>query len=650
MGFLDTPKKKQIPLEESRMKDFLDACCYAYYVQSTSMVSDEAFDKLKMGYEKVTGHEYVAVGSNVDNRFKKETHIHPMLSLEKVTAVSDLVRWANNKSEMVENLVIDWKLDGVSLSLIYAYGHLIKAVTRGNGTVGENVTHNIKNIANIPMYIEALKTCDYVEIRGEVLISKKNFADMQEKHPEFTSARNLASGSVRLKNPDEGKDRNLDFIAYYSYYETGRASNVLDDYDMLPKWGFKIPGYSTIACNASIRAFEAEIHEFEITRSQYPYQTDGLVIKINNVSIANSLGATSHHPKSAIAFKFEAEKEWTTLVGVKWQTSATGRVNPVGILKPVQIGDVTVSNVSLHNLDIMEELNLKLNAQVQIKRANDVIPMVVRCDYSDNNVVDIIIPKTCGACDSPTEIRDKFLYCTNPNCKAVLKEKIIKFANILEVKGIGEAVAENFAATIIQYNKTNTDHYNYYNLIDASPAVWALMANSKVLGDKIYNEVLKARDNFTSVKALTALFIDGVGKTASEKILNKYSYAMLATHSVYDLMSIDGIGETLADNIVNSLSGSYKETYRYFDQYIVDPEPKVLDSNKLNGLSFCVTGTHEIGRTELEKLIKDNGGSLAGVSKNLSYLIAGDKAGSKLEKATKLNIKIINYNEFKELL
>ena len=621
---------------------FLNECSDSYYKNSVSKIPDREFDKLKDLYEQQTGKSYERVGASLDSRFKKENHRYPMLSLEKVNTTQDLMKWAKNKTAHTYSLIFDWKLDGVSLSLIYVYGHLIKAVTRGNGAEGENVTHNAANVNGILSYVKNIADKAYVEIRGEIVISKENFAKMRLENPEFVSARNLASGSVRLKNPEESKNRNLDFIAYYIYGEDGLYTHLKEAYDLLIDWGFTIPYYQTLSITDHLIKYEYFIKNFENERESYPYEVDGLVIKISDKTVIKQLGTTSHHPKSAIAFKFEAEKSWTTLIGVEWSVSSTGRINPVGILNPVQIGDVTVGRVSLHNLDIINGLNLAINRQVLVARCNDVIPKIERCIIEDEGTP-IELPTHCPDCSANTIKKDKFLYCLNTKCPKVLAEKIIKFANILEIKGIGNAVAENIA---YQLTALKAD---YYNILQFEVVDFSFAAESDVLGTKIHKELLKAKENFTPVKALTSLFIEGVGSSVAEKILEKHNYKELPSKVQY-LTYIDGIGSVLASNVCDFLQNNY-EVYNYLMGYIMETTVTTeKHSNKLTGSSFCVTGVHPIGRTELEQLIKNNGGDVKSVSAKLDYLVAGDKAGGKLDKATKLGIKVISYDNVLELI
>lgn len=467
---------------------------------------------------------------------------------------------------------------------------------------------------------------------------------MKLENPEFVSARNLASGSIRLKNPEESKTRNLDFLAYYVYNSTGLRDDLINCYHSLVTWGFSIPPFTNITQWATEDAHTRLIKEFEVNRANYAYQTDGLVIKMNSHRLIKELGATSHHPKSMIAYKFESEFSETSLINIEWQVSSTGRINPVGILTPVQIGDVTVARVSLHNLDNIRQLNLKINDSVIISRANDVIPFLKEAVRTDDSI-DIQIPECCPACGSTvTNADNTFLYCMNNKCKAVLKEKVLRFCGILGIKGIGDAIAEGIATNL---GIKDTD---YYYLLTCSEEFLSAMAGSWIVGAKIFKELEKAKENFTQEKALAALFIEGIGKTASEKIIAKYAFKDLCAKGTGCYTSIDGIGEILAYNIVTYFYTSDVNAYDFFLKYVKEGKVvAVTTSNSLLGKTFCVTGVHPVGRTELEKLIKDNSGTLGSVSKNLNFLVAGEKAGSKLMKAQSAGVKVITYSELLEM-
>ncbi len=642
MGFssmIDTKKVSKNPTEL-----LLNKYSDSYYKDSISLVSDEEFDSLKDKFFEETGKQYVRVGGSLNDAFGKITHKFPMLSLEKVNDVVDLRRWTISKAGIITTLVIDWKLDGMSLSNIYEYGTLVKASTRGDGKEGEDVTRHIPNVDGIPTYIEALKEEPYIEVRGEVLISKDNFDKLKEANPKYTSARNLASGSMKLKTPEESKGRCLDFISYYLYDENGLKGDILECYLDLVSYGFRVPEYSTITARATQESMQNIIDIFEEKRKLYPYQTDGLVIKVNHKSTIEALGATSHHPKSAIAYKFEAETAWSTLLGIEWNVSRSSRINPVALIEPTIVGDVTVSRLSVHNLDIMKDLDLKIGDKVLIKRANDVIPQIIRGVHTEEST-SIEIPKSCPTCGGLVHKENQFLYCINKSCKAVLDSTVLKFCRILEIVGVGESIAENIAT------KLKSSEKGYYEIMDFDYKDWVESSESIVIGQKLLKEMDKAKERFTTSKAIESMFIDNVGSHVGEKLAQLSALDKLASMCYSDFVAIDGIGDVLATNLFKAFDRVNNSTYDYFIGKVKTETIKELKSVNLNNMTFCVTGTHPVGRTEIETLVKENGGKLAsGVSKNLSYLIAGEKAGSKLDKAKQANVKVIDYNQFMELI
>jgi DNA ligase (NAD+) len=646
MGFINIQQKEV--KSNNNLEKLLDYYSDSYYKNSVSEISDEEFDALKERYKKETGKDYEKVGGSLSKKLKKETHVHQMLSLEKVNTQDGLEKWVSKFSHYDTGLCIDWKLDGVSLSLVYVYGHLLKAVTRGNGNEGENVSHNIFYIkineknetpVFIPTFIDDFRDKSYMEIRGEVVISKSNFEEMKKQNPEFVSARNLASGSIRTKNNDGAKDRNLEFFAYYIYNEQGLSEDLGGMDITLTNLGFKTP---RISYSPKPELFPNNwFEEFAGQKDSLNYQTDGLVIKLTNKELIEKLGNTSHHPRSAVAFKFKSDEEWTILKDVEWQTSATGRINPVGVVEPVSLCDAMIENVSLHNLEIIEGLKLHNNDEVLITRANDVIPFLKARKQTDKSCR-IIIPSFCPACNSAVSRKDKFLYCTNPKCSGVLKHKILKFSNILDINGIGDVTAQKIAE---DFGKVDLD---YYTILDMTLEEWVWACDSDVLGQKIYDQIRTLLENKISpAKAVATLFIEGIGINVAEKILEYFTYQDLKKMTYYDFVNIDGIGTILAKNLheINK-----NPAYSYLAPFVKEKESSQVLSGNLQNLAFCVTGTLPVSRTAAEDLIKQNGGKIKGISKELNYLIVGDSAGGKLEKAQKLGVKCISYDEFMGML
>jgi len=643
MGFMDTPKAVVKQESKNHLESLLDYYSDSYYRDSISEISDEEFDDLKEQYKTETGKEYNKVGGCLSRKLKKESHLHQMLSLEKVNDLETLKKWIHRVRDLTVNYVIDYKLDGVSLSLVYVYGHLLKAVTRGDGKEGENVTHNIQYVRNIPTFVEAFNKDSYIEVRGEVVISKSNFEVMKKQNAEFISARNLASGSIRVKNTEAAKNRNLDFLAYYIYKETGLLCSICEMMEFLGCVGFETPKFMTAS---NFDELVSCVNWLEKGIDEYPYTVDGLVIKIHEKDIIEKLGCTSHHPKGMVAYKFKADEAWTKLVGVEWQTSATGRINPVGIVEPVFLADANIEKVSLHNLEIIENFKLCYNDEVLIIRANDVIPYM-KSKKQMNNGDPIKVPTTCPVCGSGVSRSDKFLYCTNEKCPGVLKFKVLKFLDILDIKGVGEAIAENIVEYLKECVDESYDNSDYYNVLNFTQNEWIQVCNSEVIGEKIRNQTFELiNKGISPEKALAALLIDNVGPNIAEKILAYFTFSDLKLMTYYDYINIDGIGQVLAKNL--STIGQNK-AYLYLVNLVKnEPKPSPF-SNKLKNAAFCVTGVLPISRGACEELIKKNGGRIKSVSKELNYLVVGEKAGNKLDKAKNLNIECISYERLLEI-
>jgi DNA ligase (NAD+) len=620
-----------------------------YYNESISLISDLEFDNLKEEYEKLSGKEYEFVGCEPSTKFKKVQHKHPMLSLEKTKTIPDLYQWL--KKNNFPEIVIDDKHDGLSVSLIYEYGVFRQGLTRGNGKFGEDITHNILTVKSIPKYIKEFVKFEYIEVRGEGIISKKNFKEMKKYNHELISARNTASGSLRQKNEDICKDRHVDFIAYYILNENGLVGNEIRlHYINLKKLGFKTPEWVCIGTKTLTEYnLQKQIEELQERQKYYSYETDGLVVKTNNLKIAKDMGETGHHPKHSIAYKFKSESEWTELKDVEWNTSATGRVNPIAIVEPIEICDCVINRVSLHNIDIINSFNLKIGCELCVERSNDVIPTIIDAN-SDNCLQKIFIPKVCPSCGTTLSRDNQFIYCTNKNCPAIKAAKLLKFCEILGIKGIGEVTAEKIS------------HYiDYEQLFETTFDDLLKYTGSQVISKKLYEQIYYARNYFFPFQALQSLFIEGVGETASIKILKQIPYNDLVNTPCDVFMNISGIGQITAQTLEHALEDSdINYVYNYFKNILEDNECLEADisknnntniSTKLQNKSFLITGKLSKTRKEVESIIINHGGTIAsGVNKNLDYLILGEDAGSKLDKAKKLNIKIINENEFMEMI
>lgn len=625
---------------------------YLYYENSTPVISDEAYDALYKKYLNLCQEQpniidqnpdlVVGVGYDPASRiFNKINHLEPMLSLKKIISLDDL-QFQLDKWGTDTKLNVQPKIDGVSLSLTYNNGVLLRAVTRGNGKTGDDVTHNVINIKNIPYQIPFN---EHIEIRGEVYIPKSVFIKVQEKYPELKNERNATSGSLRQKDPNQSADRGLHFLAYDIIAATQLDYN--DIITNLEKLGFITPPCFIINPNELTNTLD-QIQE--INKNVLDYRTDGAVIKVDSYIKRKQLGNNTNWPEWAFAFKFETETVITKLVDVEWNVGKTGAVTPVGYVEPVELAGATVKKASLCNLDELRRLNIKIGSDVLIKRSNEVIPKIIEV-VNNQNSNDISIPESCPSCNHSLIIDGPRLLCPNSkSCPDQVLGKIYHAACIFEVDNLGDKQIKKMMD--LGYLKTPFDLLN----IDTSHLLQMDNVKDKQ-ANRLYLSLEKAKNNLNAEKILRACNIPNLG-SRSEKLLEYYELEQIPNLTVSDLNQLEGFGDIIAENILGWFNDEDNlDLYNSFVSFLRKTKgfksiKKEIKSDVLNNQSFLVTGTlPNFKRDEVHELIKSYGGKVAsGVSSKLDYLITGEAAGSKLEKAQKLNIKIINEDQFKQLI
>lgn len=672
---------------------------YRYYVLNDPLVSDTEYDQLykqlealeKEHPELITKNSPTQrVGSSLilNTAFPTVQHLVPMLSLDNSYNEDDLVDFDRKARENTGLDIIEYcvepKFDGASISLIYEDDELIRGVTRGNGVEGEEITTNIKQIRSIPLSAAFSEyNIQTAEIRGEVLMSKKSFAkynaQMEEEGlPVLANPRNAASGSLRIKDPKLVAKRNLEaFLYHVSYYTTLEGKKVSDEKDhskeniskkeapfithseslkMLWNLGFRSPEKEKKVVKGIEKVIEY-CREFEAGRDALPYEIDGMVIKVNDLALQDKLGMTSHHPRWAIAFKFKARQGTTKLIGVEFNVGRTGAVTPVAKLEPVFIGGVTVSSISMHNEEYIKEKDLRIGDTVLVERAGDVIPQIVKSmpELRSGHEKIIHYPKNCPVCNSELfkEEGEAVWRCINIECPAQVVEKIIHFVSkdAMDIKHFG-------AANVMKFFELG--------LLKDIPGIYTLdfEAISKLegFGKKSIDNLQKAIEDSKKQplhRLVYALGIRYVGETTAKTLANAvkeiYDFEKM---SIEELQQLEDIGIKVATSIYGFFQNddNLQILKRLQDLGLNLKNTKKQSSAEKNTLqeqSFLFTGTlNKLKRTEAEELVEKHGGKIvSGVSSKLNYLVVGEDAGSKLEKAKKINtIKIISEDEFLALL
>lgn len=663
---------------------------YRYYVLNDPLVSDFEYDKLYKQLQEIeTQHPELItgdsptqrVGSSLNQSFPTVQHMVPMLSLSNSYDAEDLFDFDRKARELTGLSTIEYcvepKFDGASISLIYEDDHLTRGATRGDGVEGEDITTNIKQIRSIPLSASFSKFgVQTVEIRGEIIMTKDAFkkyndALAEQGLPPLANPRNAASGSLRQKDPKHVAKRNLDAFFYHiSYYTTLDGHSMASDgsnnddiafgkylsthagsLEMLWQCGFRAPKKEKLVLQGIDEVIK-HVHDFEEMRDTLPYEIDGMVIKVNDFAFQDKMGMTTHHPRWAIAFKFKARQGTTKLKAVEFQVGRTGAITPVGKLDPVHIGGVTVSSISIHNEDYIKEKDLKIGDTVLVERAGDVIPQIVKSlpALRDGSEKNISFPKQCPVCKSELfkEEGEAVWRCINIDCPAQVSERIIHFISkdAMDVKNFGEA---------------NVRKFYELGLLKDVPGIYRLDfdAISKLEGfgkrsiDNLQTAI-EASKKQSLHRLIYALGIRFVGETTAKTLANAVENIMdFATKTEEELQQLDDVGIKVANSIYlffqNKQNLQMLEELKALGLQMHNTKKATVADGALKGQTFLFTGTlNKLKRSEAEAMAEAQGGKLlSGVSSKLDYLVVGDDAGSKLEKAKKINtIRIISEDEF----
>ncbi len=658
---------EQIKEEISKLVSLLNKYSYDYYVEDNPQISDTEYDTLYKQLEKLEkkypelileNSPTQRVGDRVLDEFEKIRHKVPMLSLSNTFSTEDLKDFDSRIKKLIPDNKVEYicelKIDGLAISINYENGKLVSAATRGDGTIGEDVTENIKTIFSIP---KVLKNSRSFEVRGEVYLPRKSFDLLnaeREKNNEvlFANPRNAAAGSLRQLDSKITAKRRLSAFIYSIVGDNTidsqeNALNTAITYNLPVNPNFKL-------CQNIYEVIDY-INYWSEHKNDLPYDIDGIVIKVNSYATQEEIGYTQKSPRWATAYKFPEEELATKLLDVELSVGRTGIITPVAILDPIVISGSTVSKASLHNKDIIDELDIHIGDMVVVKKAGEIIPKVVRVvkELRTEGTIKYTMPTTCPSCKEQTYVRenDPFTRCKNPDCPDQNIRKIIHFASreALNIEGLGDKVV----ATL--YEQGLISH-----TIDLFSLDREKLISLERMGEKSVDNLLnaiKASKESSLDKVIFALGILNVGKKAGKILAEKYlNLSNFMNATLDELINLDDVGQITADSILDYLSED--NNIRFINDLIqigMNPQYEVAEVNTNNifaGKTVVLTGKLvELTRNEAKDYLEKNGAKVTGsVTSKTDLVIAGDKAGSKLVKAEQLGIQVINEEQFANMV
>ena len=647
-----------------------------YYIHSISLVSDYEFDQLLKELEELeikypelydANSPTKRVGGDITKSFETVLHKYPMLSLSNSYSKDDIADFDQRVKKIIDvplTYICELKYDGVAISIIYKNGNLVKAITRGDGTQGEDVTNNVRTISSIPLVLNG----DYpenLEVRGEIMYSKSVFKELNQNREKqglalFSNPRNSASGTLKLQDSSIVAKRKLDCFIYAVYLDNHKINSLFLQYNYLAQFGFKIPSVEDkyVEQVNDVSGIMNFINYWEERKEDLPFEIDGIVIKVNEIDIQKEIGNTSKSPRWAIAYKYKAVQVSTVLEDIVYQVGRTGAITPVANLKAVEISGTIVKRASVHNADQIEKLDLRINDIVFVEKGGEIIPKITGVDHSKRNASSskFVFSSKCPECSSEL-VRDEgeaHHYCLNSNlCPPQIKGKIIHFIGRkqLNIDGIGQETIEQL------YNE---------KLIENVADLFALKKQDLLplerMAEKSAENIINGIQQSKSApfhKVLFGLGIRYVGETVAKKLTSYFKdINQLRSSNFEELCSIEEVGDKIAESIVQYFSVDYNN--KIIDLLLEnglnmtsDISENILKSTILENKKIVISGTFKnISRDELKKAIEINGGkNSSSVSKSTDILIAGENMGpSKLEKAEKFKVSIMNENEFLKLI
>ena len=648
--------------------DYINKASYEYYVLDNPTITDQEYDdyynellSIEEKYPELKREDSPTnrVGGAVLDKFEKVTHDHPMLSFDDIFNEEEIILFDERIKKVVStaHYTLEPKMDGLSGSLIYKKGVLVRGATRGDGVTGEDITTNIKTIKSVPLRL----TGDIdIEVRGEIYMSKKSFLEANREkvkngEKEFANPRNAAAGSIRQLDSKVAAKRNLDFMAYFiPNPEDYGIKTQKESLEFLRKLGF-VTNYKLNGYAKNVKDITNYIDSLSEKRDNLPFEIDGVVLKVDNLEDEKRLGFTSRVPRWGIAYKFPAKEVLTTLKEIKFTVGRTGKITPNAIFSPVHVSGSLVSKATLHNSDYCIDKDVRVGDTISIRKAGDVIPEVVevKLDRRKEDSVPFKMIENCPMCNSVLVRKDANHYCKNEHCPSRKIESLIHFSSrdAMYIEGFGESIVEDF------YNLGYLKNIDDFYTLDKYKDELMLLEG---FGEKSISKLLESASNSKKnslERLLFGLGIRYVGKKTA-KILSKYYKTMdnLIKADFDELKSINDIGDVIAKSIVDyfsdekniNLINRLKDlnlNMRYLGE-------EVNTSNEnINGKTFVITGTLSRPRDEIKEEIEGLGGNVTGsVTKKTDYVIAGEKAGSKLTKANELGIRVLTEEEYNNML
>ncbi len=648
--------------------DYINKASYEYYVLDNPTITDQEYDdyynellSIEEKYPELKREDSPTnrVGGAVLDKFEKVIHDHPMLSFDDIFNEEEVILFDERIKKIVStaHYTLEPKMDGLSGSLIYKKGVLVRGATRGDGVTGEDITTNIKTIKSVPLRLT--EDID-IEVRGEIYMSKKSFLEANREkvkngEKEFANPRNAAAGSIRQLDSKVAAKRNLDFMAYFiPNPEDYGIKTQKESLEFLRKLGF-VTNYKLNGYAKNVKDITNYIDSLSEKRDNLPFEIDGVVLKVDNLEDEKRLGFTSRVPRWGIAYKFPAKEVLTTLKEIKFTVGRTGKITPNAIFSPVHVSGSLVSKATLHNSDYCIDKDVRVGDTISIRKAGDVIPEVVevKLDRRKEDSVPFKMIENCPMCNSVLVRKDANHYCKNEHCPSRKIESLIHFSSrdAMYIEGFGESIVEDF------YNLGYLKNIDDFYTLDKYKDELMLLEG---FGEKSISKLLESASNSKKnslERLLFGLGIRYVGKKTA-KILSKYYKTMdnLIKADFDELKSINDIGDVIAKSIVDyfsdekniNLINRLKDlnlNMRYLGE-------EVNTSNEnINGKTFVITGTLSRPRDEIKEEIEGLGGNVTGsVTKKTDYVIAGEKAGSKLTKANELGISVLTEEEYNNML
>lgn len=625
----------------------INKMAHQYYVLDDPIASDEEYDKL---YKEITEFEKnnkniisnasptQRVGDVILDDFTKSSHIEKMWSLDDVFNKEELLEWFIRINKNVNNpkFMCDVKFDGASLNLTYDNGILINAATRGDGNIGEQVIQNAKTIKSIPLEIPHKKK---IEIRGEIIINKNDFDLINEERIAngeniFANPRNAASGSIRQLDSSITRQRKLQFIPWGFGYCDIESNSFFERLNIIRSFGF-LDSKLSILCN-SINDIENAYNKIISLRHSYPIMLDGMVIRVDNIDMQNTLGYTSKTPRFAVAYKFPAIEKQTKIIGVTFQVGRTGVITPVAELEKVNIEGAIISRATLHNFDEIKKKDIKINDNVLIIRSGDVIPKIVKPikELRDNNVKEIHPPTYCPICNSKLLIENILIKCQNIACAARIKNSIIHFCSkkAMNIDGMGKKIVEFLFDEKIISNINDIYKISYDDLNGKEG--WQ---------DKKINNLINSIKNSINAplwRFINALGIEHIGETASKKLVKQFGFKIFDI-SYEELLIVDGVGEEMAKSLVSFMQTNKDNIEELLK--IIDPIENINQQGILDGEVIVLTGSMHDTRDNIIIMLESMGAKIvSNINKKVTMVVYGENPGSKIDIARKNGIKLMD--------